>query len=285
MKNNKKDDQYIDDLLQHCLQDDLPPELETKMKAQIRTWQTPEKTTYPHLHKLFQSDAVRLIFRKEVVALAAMILVVIGGFLQIRGSANSLSSSITMLGTSLTMADQIRSSTAMECEVLAKRDGGKVYFYTIKWTSPDLTRVQVTAADQSVKKILWISDAGIHITDENNQVSRQINDIAQINDPMFQPVIELFSPRELADKIYSDWSFFPAASFNKDPIRKISAADPQEKTSLDIYLGPSGYLPTRIVKTMANKGSAASASDLLDIRFVWNGTGLEESMLPQNKKG
>lgn len=285
MKKIEDKNQHIDDLIKYHLHDDLPPDVEIKMQERIKNWQSQKSKSRRQIRRLFQGEAARLIFRKEVLAMAAMILVMIGGFLQIRGSSNALSSSLSLIGTSVNMSGQIRSSTNMECKILASKDGRNTFFYLIEWTAPGLTRVQAEPVDRSEQKILWISGDGIYITDQEQNTIQQIDNVAQINDPLFLPIIELISPQELADKLYSDWQLIPGSAQNQQHSGKILAADLEQNTALDIYIGPATFLPTRIVKTLNEPELKNKEINHLDIRFKWNKIVPRQKLQPEFKKG
>jgi len=285
MKQKNYKNQSIDDLLKHYLSDDIPPELETRMKDQINLWQAMEIKPRRSTTDFFKSKTIRLIFRKEVIALAAMILVVIGGFLQINGSPNALTSSISILGTSVSMSDQMRSSTSMECKVQASKDGKKSYFYSIQWIAPDLTRVLAEKADRSFSKVLWISAKGIFISDTANNLTRRIDHIDQLKDPVFLPIKDLLSPSELAEKLYSCWQITSRPAQNERLSGKIFVKATEPNTAMEIFYDHSTFLPTRILKTLPESILSNTDINHLDIRFKWNDPIPRQNMLLESKKG
>ena len=108
MKNQKqnKKDQILDRLLTGTLRNDLPPEVESRMESQLLPFQTKLATQR-------QVPWYQGMLPKAALAVAALLMLVVGGYLQATGPQTQLTENIALVGTSLRVSNQVENSASM----------------------------------------------------------------------------------------------------------------------------------------------------------------------------
>ena len=87
MKKEQSHQRKTDNLIRHVLKDDLPPELEERMKQRLLRFRN--KLEQPK-QKRSLNLMVSWVFRKEVLAGASVLMLVLGGAMQLAGYRSGL---------------------------------------------------------------------------------------------------------------------------------------------------------------------------------------------------
>ena len=119
MVNKRNNDSKTDDLLKQVLKDDLPLEVEGRMKAQFNQYRGKiEQDTRLSRWGFFSGwkSALRpgRTVRREVLALSSLIMIVVGAFLHVSGHRSAIAETLSFLNISVSVADQIENASSME---------------------------------------------------------------------------------------------------------------------------------------------------------------------------
>ncbi len=185
MKKEDSDKFEINDLLKQTLKDDLPPEIESSMKKQLILFQKKlelheqirSEETSRAQRRLFQRGGLKWMkwaLKKQVLAPASIIMIVLGAVLQITEPSSVLAESISLLKTSVIASDRVSHAESMECSIQVLAENEQSFNYFIQWLSTNLTRVQVINQNQDIIKTMWISEEEITIADHATNILRKI---------------------------------------------------------------------------------------------------------------
>ncbi len=297
MKKEDSDKFEIDDLLKKTLKDDLPPELESRMEKQLilfrkkleQSEQRRRQETNRALRRLFQGGGLkwmRWMLKKQVLAPASIIMVVLGAVLQITGPSSVLAESISLLKTSVIASDRVSHAESMECSIQLLEENKQHFKYFIQWLSPNLTRVQVKKQNQDIIKTIWISEEEITIADHATNILRKVEKTRQIDVPEFQHALGLLSPHDLVEQMEGKWWLKHYKKQGDCESGTFTVALPEEKTSMELTVDLCTLLPTSFKKFLADpKQESDKGKILMEVNFKWNISIPPQLMLPKITKG
>jgi len=297
MKKENSGDFEIDDLLKQTLKDDLPPELESRMKKQLMLFreimEQPEQQrrdeTNGILRRLFHGEGLKWMkwmFKKQVLAPASIIMVVLGAVLQITGPRSVLAESISLLKTSVIVSDRVSHAESMECSMQVPAENDQQLKYSIQWLSPNLTRVQVKKQNQDIIKTMWISEEEITIADHATDTQRKVERVNQIDDSDFKQALGLLSPLDLVELMEGKWRLKQYKQHGDCESGTFTVAVPEEKTLLELTVDLCTFLPTNFKKFLEDtKKESGEGKILMDVNFKWNTSIPPQLMLPKITKG
>ncbi len=295
MKKEKSDNHEMDGLLKEVLKDDLPPEVENRMKRQFIQFR--EKIDQHKLksrmktgmigRRLFRQETWRWthwMLKKEILAFSSIIMIALGGFMHLSGHSSAFAESFSMLRTSVSVWEQVRHVASMECTVQVPTHNSKSLAYSIQWISPDMTRVDVRSAAE-ITTTLWMLDERFIIADRVNNTLHKAGSFVQIKDPMFQPVMEFLSPDELAERIYRSWQPVQYKQQIERGRGTFAFTNHEEKTLLEMTIDLNTYLPVKISKFLQDSLKAGEERKLaLEVHFTWNQPLSPKLMVPEITK-
>lgn len=287
----------IDDLLKQTLKDDLPPELESRMKKQLQLFQKKLEQSQKKrreeinssLRRLFQAEGLKwmkLIFKKQVLAPASIIMVVLGTVLQMTGPRSVLAESISSLKTSVLVSDEVSHAGSMEysMEVAAEKD--QHLEYSIQWLSSNLTKVQIKKPNQDIVKTMWISEEEITIADHATNTLRKVKKMQQINDQQLLPVLGLLSPLDLVERMDGKWRLKQYAQHGDCELGTFTITIPEEKILLEFTVDLCTFLPTNFKEFCADPTKEnGEGKILMNVNFKWNKLIPSQMLLPKITKG
>lgn len=296
MNKENSNNQKIDDLLKNVLKDDLPPETESRMKRQLiqfrKKIEQPERQQRMNINmvwrRLFRKEAwqwTQWVLKKEILAFLSIIMVVIGGFMHISGHPSALAESFSMLKMSVSVSEEVRYTSSMECTMRVLAEEGEISTYSILWLSPNMTRVDFCKTDE-INKILWILDGDITIVDCVENTLHKFKSIAQIRHSVFQPVIGFHSPVELAELIYRRWHPEQYELEEGPDGGTFTFTNHEENAFLEMTVDLNTYLPTNIGKFLLDSAKTGEEKRLvMEAHFTWNQPVSTQSMVPKIIKG
>jgi hypothetical protein len=275
MTSKKDTDSRMDDLLKQVLKDDLPPDVEGRMKAQFVQFREEIENDEQASELALRSDWKRFFqlkwaIRREVLAFSSLLMIVVGAFLHVSGHRSAMAETLSFLNTSVSVANQLQEATSMECRIQVPAEDGKHLSYIIRWHSPEMMRVDVQDAEKAGKTLV-ISGSGITVTDHINDSFRKYQSLEQIKDPVFEPSLEFLSPHVLATAIYERWK--PQYYRAEDEGQKGTFVyiDNGERTTLEMTVDMNTSLPESIRKFSSDLSGADDVYELaMKAQFVWN---------------
>ena len=299
IKMNKENlkNQKMDKILKKALKDDLPPEAERKMKRQLTQFrekmegkrQLSEIETSSFLWRLLSGQRVewgQYILKRGVVALASIIVVVLGIHMQTKGAQGGLAESLTALGTSASVFDQVRHAESMECLIIIHDKNGETFKYSIQWLSPDKTRAHLKKPGEIPFQSMWIKDQKITIVDHISNTIRTVENMEKINDSPFQPISGLLSPLLLEERLQGQWIFKQFKQQENHEWGIFDVINLEERTRMEVTINMSTHLPVTIKRLVPDPTRTRGEGDIfINISFKWNAPIPLDSMVPKIQKG
>ncbi len=277
-KGEKQQDQALDRLLSGILKDDLPPEVDSRMQGQIHQFQ--DRLVIKQSQVWHQR-----ILPKAVLASGALLLVVVGGFLQAKGPQSLLTENISLVGISLNVSNKVGSSTSMLSSVVLKRENEQTREYVVRWLSSGLTRVDVLTAEHETSKTIWIKKTGITVADYTRETVHEFDHMEQIADPFIQPLLVLLSPENLTEVLYGEWQLRSRQQKGDCEWKTYAITPLQQKKSMQLTVDSCTYLPVKVEKTIAFPlESTLGEKAQLTITFQWNAPIKPQLMHPKTEK-
>jgi hypothetical protein len=238
----------LDKLLKQALKDDLPPEAEARMNRQFIklkcTLNRPESLAaadeWPWMHG---------VFRKEILAVASAIMLILGVVMHLGGSQSALAHSIEQLKVIVTVSMSLNRTVFMDCTVMKPEAGGKNTSYHILWRANGDARVDMVSADGA--QTIWISDETI------------------APGPVWQPAMEFRTPALLAKHMEVRYGLMQTGErIGSDEFLIIGREDRQV---VEITIDARTYLPKMLKKYSLDSGRTnGERVCLMEVRFHWN---------------
>jgi hypothetical protein len=270
----------IDTLLRQALEDDLPPDAEIVMKKQLERFRGKMEQaetrgtrvgskTFPGIFHLKDVRVVNFLFKKEVLVVVSLLMVVLGTFIHSSGSSNKFSENLSVLGTSVVVPSQMSRSQSMECSIRLYGENEKPLEYSIQWISPNLSKIQVTDFDTGALKTFWLSEEDIVINDHVSGTIRRERRPAQLSDPLIRPIIGYLAPAELAQQMYGEWKLEQYEQQVECGRGVFMVALPEESSMLEVTIDLCSYLPITIKKILVSDKSGEGHLTMT-VRYTWN---------------
>jgi len=266
MKNRKQTvkDQSLDRLLTETLRDDLPPEIESRMGKQLTQFQDKweEQMGLPWYQGILPRVAL---------ATAALLMVVVGGYLQVSGPHTVLTENIALVGTSLRVSNQVENSASMLCSVRLQRENGETNVYAIRWLSPGQIRVDIQTEQLDISQSIWIKETEISVADYTKDSVQTFDHLGQLNDPFIQPLLALLSPENLSGSLYGEWQLQNRQQKDGCEWTTYAITSPHPKDAMEMTVDLCTHLPTEAQKLNPwPLESVQGEKAELSIKFQWN---------------
>lgn len=270
----KKQNAYqdpIDHLLKQTLEDDLPPEVEDRLYIQLRRFQEhadKQQSGFINLkwglsQQLIKSAALVFAFVVFVILLAT------AGFVPLTGSRNLLADSLSTFTTSINVFEQISRSKSMDCSVETTTAKGDRLNYSIKWT-PGSTRVHVCRPDNFIIKTLEIIDDRVTIIDHADNSLHYAKNLEQVDDPLFQPVMDFISPADLQERIQMKWKsgiYWKRGDCDEGIFTVLNS---REKADMEIMVDMCTFLPIKMTTYRPFPTPAGEGGEMvIKVQFAW----------------
>jgi hypothetical protein len=284
MKMQKSSQHPIDTLLKQTLKDDLPPEMERRLKIRLRQFlvktEKHERSQFNFSRNVknffvdrilewkwgghyIKSAALTFAAVTFIVLLAAAILV------PVTGSPGLLAESFSTLTTSLYVSQQISRVIGMQCFVEAVTGQGETLTYSIKWT-PDRTRVQFMNPEKFIVKTLLVENGHATIIDKTNNAVRYGKGLEYMDDLQFQPIIDFLSPVNLKESLQGKWR--PGSDRQQGDCGEdtFSLVNRGEKGAAEVWVDMCTFLPVRMIKYHPNPTHAGKGKEIaMSVDFIW----------------
>lgn len=271
----------IDHLLKQTLKDDLPPEVENRLYIHLRRFQAQTGGAGGNLKwglgpQLIKSAALVFAF------VVFVILLVTAGFVPLTDSRNVLAESLSTYTTSINVTEQISRCNSMDCTLETLTGKGDHLNYSIKWT-PDRTLVQVIKPDNSIVKTLEMINARVTIIDHSNNSLRYVNNLEQVNDPLFQPVMDFISPTHLQERMKMKWKPGIYMQRGECDEETFTVLNSQEKADMEILVDMCTFLPIKMTSHRPFPTLPGEEGEIvIKIHFTWETLPTLPRLIEQN---
>jgi hypothetical protein len=276
----------VDELLARTFKDDLPPDMENRMQDRLLQFQDDLAGEKP---AVWNSGWLP----RAVLAASALLMVVAGGLLQAKGRNTALSENISLIGTSLHVADLIESSSSMLCSVKLQRENGETRQYLIRRLASGQTRIDLRWGGQQASETIWIKESVITVADWEQKSLRKLERWEQISDPFIQPLLSLLSPENLSAVLYGEWQLRSRRqeencewkTYVITPSRQEVSLEAAQQASMELTVDFCTYLPVEAQKTLAFPLESIQGEKAeIRIDFQWNAPIQPEVMDPRIEK-
>ncbi len=247
---DKEPNDVTDHLLRSILTEDLPPEAERAMKERFIRFHEEVVRTGHRKATWLQPEWVVV---REVLALAAVVMISVGGFLHVGGHRSAMADTFSFLNFSVTISEQVFRATSMECKAQVRDEDGRSLDYVIRWTEPHRSRVDVRDGTDLV-----MTYSSSRETDRD--------------DSLLEPVLDFLTPVTLSDAIYEKWRPKRFGKANGEKTTTLIYVNGMGETLLEMDVDLTTYLPRRIKK------------DTMEAHFTWN-EAVSAEFLPPNEEG
>lgn len=292
MKKEKPRNSEINDLLKQVLKDDLPPESEKRMRRQFIQFRKKIEQSglkqrmnfsmiWRHFFRPKGWQWARWMLKKEILALSSIIMVALGAFMHISGHRSALAESFSMMRMSVSVSEEVRYTSSMECTMLVPTEEGKSVAYSIQWLPHNITRVDVHKMDE-IHKTLWIVDEDITIADHVKKTLKKVDSVEQVKDPLFQPIMDFLSPAELAELMYRRWQPKQFEQKGERELGTFTFTIYDEKALLEMTVNLNTYLPMSIRKYLPGSTKTGEEEKIvMQMHFIWNQPVPQQLMIPR----
>jgi hypothetical protein len=297
MKEENLNEKKIDKFLKRALKDDLPPEVERKMKRQLTEFRErmeskrPERETETasFLWRVLSGQRVewgQYMLKRGVVAIASIIVVVLGIHMQTTGAQGGLAESLTALGTSASVFNQVSAVESMECLINIHDKNKETLQYSIQWLPPNQTRARLEKPAGIPFQTMWIKDQEITIVDHMNNTIRKVEDIEKIRNSPFQLISDFLSPSLVEEKLQGQWILKQFKQQEDHEWGIFDIINLEERTRMELAINMSTHLPITLKKIVLDPTrTRGEGAIFINVTFKWNTPIPPDLMVPKIKEG
>jgi len=284
-------DTKTDELLRQVLKDDLPPQVEARMKAQFMLFrENVERDQQPLKISAAMADWRRFFnlkwaVRREVLAFSSLAMIVAGAFLHVSGHRSAMAETLSFLNSSLSVAAKVRYASSMECRMRFPAENGKHRSSIIRWVSPDVARVDLIEHGKPSQTLL-IYGEDITLADHFSNDFLKYQSLEPIKETDFAFALEFLSPIALATSMYEKWKpqhFELKAHGQKAAFFFLNNG---EKASLEMIVDLDTQLPLTLKKYSLGPSDVEDVYELaMEAQFLWNEIDLLKKIDDQTQQG
>ncbi len=257
----------LDELLKQALKDDLPLEAEARMGQQFLKL---ERTLDGH-ESLAESDEwpwMHGLFRREILAFASAVMLILGIVMQLSGSQSALAHSIEQLKVIVTVSTGLNRAAFMDCTVTKPETGGERTSYHVRWRANGDARVDMVSA--SGAQTIWISDETISFAGSDRGFIRSMPLKTIAPGPLWQPAMEFRNPALLAKHMEERYGLMQPGERGGAGMEFLIVGR-EGRQAIEITIDSRTYLPKVIKKYALDSGRAnGDRVCLMEVRFVWD---------------
>jgi hypothetical protein len=257
----------LDGFLKQALKDDLPPEAEARMNRQFlrikhtlgRPESLAEAAEWPW-HGLF---------RKEILAFASAVMLILGAVMHLSGSESVLAHSIEQLKVIVTITMSLNRAVSMDCTVLKPEAGGESASYHVLWRTSGDARVDIISAGRT--QTIWISDETISLAGSDGAEIRSMPLQTIAPGPVWQPAMEFRTPGLFAKQIEEQYGLLQSGERSNSGSGEFLIRGREDGKIVEIAIDATSYLP-KTLKKYAPDSSRTNGNRicLMQVHFHWN---------------
>jgi len=295
MNDEKKKKSRIDELIKLTMKDDMPPGLESRFQKHLNEFRLKAKRELTAEERRGKRSSriipyVRdshpfFVFAKSAFAVAALLIVVLGGFLLATRAENGLSESLANIQTGVIVAEQVRSSPVMECTARWEVKQGHFLTYSIRWLSPQLTEVRIRKPEETITKTVRIPQGEKRLIDNLSRFEQKDDRLEQSQDPLLAPIREFLSPDLLAARMDGRWNRTGGTKSGECILEEYLVSKEDEASDSKITLDLCTFLP-KSLKTVFPQDFSESHEirSVLEVHFNWEESAAVDEPVQPGKK-
>ena len=203
------------------------------------------------------------------MAFSSAAMIITGGIMNLGGQRNALAESLSTLSILFSVSAEIRGAGSVECLAKVLPENGSSLTYSVQWRSPGGTWLEVRRAN-TVVKTLDLSEQGIKIADPIEKTQISVDNLGQVTDPLFQPVMDLLSGDILAEKLNMRWRL-KGHELRDEREETFLFNNPEQGTLVDMRIDLNSRRPVTMQTYLAGPGDVGlERRPVLSVRFFWN---------------
>jgi hypothetical protein len=258
----------LDKLLEEALKDDLPPEAEARMNRQFLDL----KRTLGRPESLAEADEwlwMHGLFRKEILAFASAVLLILGVVMHLSGAQSALAHSIEQLKVIVTVSLSLNRAVFMDCIVLKPGAGSENTSYHVLWRANGDARVDMVSAGGA--QTIWISDETISFAGSDGGSIRSMPLKTIAPGPVWQPAMEFRTPALLVKHMEERYGLMQTGERRGSGSGEFLVTGREDRQAVEITIDARTYLPKVLKKYALDSGRTNGERDcIMEVRFLWN---------------
>ncbi len=258
----------LDELLKQALKDDLPPEAEAKMNWQFLNL----KRTLGRSESLAEADEWPWhgLFRKEILAVASAVMLILGVVMHLSGSQSALAHSIEQLKVIITISVSLNRAVYMDCTVIKPEAGGKNISYRVRWhANGGDSRVDMASSEGA--QTIWVSDKTISFAGSDGLSMRSMPIETIAPGPVWEPAMEFRTPALLAKHMEERYGLMQTSGRTGAGSGEFLITGREGRQAVEITIDARTYLPKVLKKYALDAGKTnGDRVCLMEVRFHWN---------------
>jgi hypothetical protein len=191
-----------------------------------------------------------LFFRRSAWAALSILMLVSGSLLQGLGSRNPLSDRISLIRTSLAVAEQLAVAESMSCSARVRKEDGEFLDCEVEWSSRSPAEVQVKRPDGSLLR------------------SFKLGEPQDTADPIVRVVASFSTPSAVRERLSGGWRFMKFSREADCDLGTYTISAGTAREALEFVIDMCTNLPVRITGTGGMPSSSGRQGDVLwEARF------------------
>jgi len=253
-----------DDLKAALRRKPAPPGFAAKVFEQIESEALNKKTPQSFLRSWAQGA-----FRKEILAFATAVMLILGGVMQLSGKQSALAHLIEQLKVIVTVSMSLNRAAFMDCTVLKPGAGGENSSYHVLWRAPGDARMDMGSADGA--QTIWISNETISLADSDGGAVRSMPIKTMTPIPVWQPALEFMTPTLLAKHMEEQYGLMQIGERSGAGSDEFLIVGQKDRQVVAITVDARTYLPKVLKKYALDSGRTNGERDcLMEVCFLWN---------------
>jgi hypothetical protein len=249
-----------DDLKAALRRKSAPPEFAAKVLERIES----EALNTKALQRILWSWAQGA-FRKEILAFASAVLLILGGVMHISGNQSALANSISRLKVIMDVSAILNRTTSMDCSILRPGAGGENSYYRVRWSANGITRVD-RKSTSGLQQTLWIANTAVP------------------PDAAWQPAMEFLTPAILARHMEEPYRLRQGAQRDDAGPDELLLVGKENQQIVEILVDKRTYLPKTLKKFLPDSGKTGMERNcIVEARFLWNQPISRELLVPESQ--
>jgi len=250
----------VDRLLREALADDLPPDVEGRLRTAMRSSWRPsgasaEETPGARWARGENGSAWGWRPLRPVLAAAAVLMLAVGWVVHLEADAGPRAESLLAQQISARVVAQLHRVSAMSCRLETRDAQGRAVRFAIEWRDTGEAEVQVEGPRSTRHR-------RVDVPRETTSVLMLTRaplppEAARPDDPDLSPAAAHLSPERLASLLAGRWERIPDAAGTPPGVATFSVSTPERPLAVRVTVDTETFLPRSVEKT----GTRA--------RFVW----------------
>lgn len=282
MRDRKRREHEIDNVLRQTLADDLPETTAEQLRIQMRqAWRglaigttVPETGPLPGLASLRAWPTRRP--QRVLLTAAALLMAVGGSVVHLAAPPRLLAESLSAQHTASRVIWQLRRVAGMDCLLGVSNDDGHPVRYQVEWRPPGETDVRMERPEATFRTSLRLPEERTSLVGWARKRSRPA--ATRPDEKWLLPVRDYLAPGRIADLLAGSWFRSGDSRAEKPGTATFSVSTPRHPSPIRVTIDTQTYLPL----CLEAAGSGPEGAIQVRAQFRWT-SGLSPLYLFQGR--